>query len=321
MYYLRNLRVQLQERRNRLYKTGHVTYDSELNYLLQFTNNNPYLRSILEILDAEANLDFDEWASKHANQRLVVDFPDTEVGRAKVCLGILMRLLNDEQGQEWPRWTRLFTAETQFDPMLRDFTEAVVDPFVNYLHDRIDESGNILYLIERFKLRTEWFDREHLYKLYSENPQTGEAQLDQKLRASLFDGGVDFPLSQPSSPSGKADITAMLETDDPLVVEVKVFDPHTGKNKGHVRQGFHQVLKYANDYNKNVGYLVVFNCSPHSMVIVPDEEAKGEVPSRILYADKTFFVVAIDVNPNAATAIRENPKRRVTISRKDLTGE
>ena len=36
MFYLHNLRVRLQERRNRLYKTGYRTYDGELLYLLQF---------------------------------------------------------------------------------------------------------------------------------------------------------------------------------------------------------------------------------------------------------------------------------------------
>ena len=34
-----------------------------------------------------------------------------------------------------------------------DLTAAVVDPVVNFLHDQIDDGGNVLYLIERFKLK------------------------------------------------------------------------------------------------------------------------------------------------------------------------
>ena len=94
-----------------------------------------------------------------------------------------------------------------------------------FLHDRIDDGGNVLFLIERFKLKTEWFRRKELYLLYQEDTSVGEASLDQELRASLFDGGIDYPFSQPSSPSGKADIIALLDSDDPLVLEVKVFDP------------------------------------------------------------------------------------------------
>ena len=41
MVFLRNLRVRLQERRNRLYKTGFRTYDDELRYMYQFVNDNP----------------------------------------------------------------------------------------------------------------------------------------------------------------------------------------------------------------------------------------------------------------------------------------
>ena len=65
------------------------------------------------------------------------------------------RFLEPEDSQQWMHWERLFSSETQFDPMLRDFTEAVVDPFVNFLHDQIDEARDILYLIERFRLKAE----------------------------------------------------------------------------------------------------------------------------------------------------------------------
>ena len=47
MVYLHNLRVRLQERRNRLYRTGYQTYDAELRYLLEFLDNNPLTRSLL----------------------------------------------------------------------------------------------------------------------------------------------------------------------------------------------------------------------------------------------------------------------------------
>ena len=48
MFYLRNLRVRLQERRNRLYKTGYRTYDAELRYLIQFLSEVSYIRSMLD---------------------------------------------------------------------------------------------------------------------------------------------------------------------------------------------------------------------------------------------------------------------------------
>ena len=51
MFYLRDLRVKLQERRNRLYRNGYRTYPAELQYLLQFLDADPYTRSLLTILN------------------------------------------------------------------------------------------------------------------------------------------------------------------------------------------------------------------------------------------------------------------------------
>ena len=319
MFFLRNLRVRLQERRNRLYKTGFRTYDDELRYMYQFVNDNPYTRCLLTALDADTSVDFEEWVSEQSKLR-VVQFPNSEVGRAKVCFSILRLCVCGDTDMELQRWGNSFSSESKFDAMFRDFTEAVVDPFVNFLHDRIDDAGNVLYLIERFKLRTEWFERKQFYALYLGQTAIGEASLDLELRAALFEGGVDYPFSQPASPSGKADVIALLESDDPLVLEVKVFDPERGRDKGHLRQGFHQVLRYANDYNQSLGYLVIFNCSNRQLVISSGEGSEGEIPTRISYAGKTFFVIAIDVNPDTVSASREKPASRLAISANDLVG-
>ena len=319
MFYLRNLRVHLQERRNRLYRTGFRTYDAELLYLLQFLNDNPFTRSLIEVLDASTAIDFDQWVAEQPRMA-DVQFPPSEEGRAKVCYRILQRCLNNENGNEWLLWGRTFSSETKYDPMLRDFTEAVVDPFVNFLHDQIDDRGNVLYLIERFKLKAEWFRRKELYLLYQGDTSVGEASLDQELRASLFEGGVDYPFSQPSSPSGKADIVALLGSDDPLVLEVKVFDPDRSKDRSHLRQGFHQVLRYANDYNQSIGYLVIFNCSDKQLIISSEVASEAEIPPRLTYGGKTVFVIPIDIHPETASASKEKPASRLTIDYKELIG-
>ena len=137
--------------------------------------------------------------------------------------------------------------------MLQDFNEAILDPLVGYLHERIEDSGNLLYVLERFKMKVEWFRAQEFFECYEAG---GEAALDLALRESLFDGGVEYPFSEPVSPSGKTDVLALLESEDPLVLEVKVFD---GQSRGVsvVSQGFHQLTRYAHDLNQSVGY---FGC-------------------------------------------------------------
>ena len=320
MFYLRNVRVQLQERRNRLYKTSYSTHDAELRYLLQFLDDNPYTRSLLAALDASASLDFEEWSVEAESMR-ELQFPQSEEGRAKACYGIIKRCVGNECSDNALGWAQLFSSESHFDSMLRDFTEVVVDPLVNYLHDQIDDAGNVLYLIERFKLKAEWFRRNELYALYQGGTSIGEARLDRELRANLFEGGIDYPFSQPSSPSGKADVVALLGSDDPLVLEVKVFDPDRSKDKSHLRQGFHQVFRYSNDYNQSLGYLVIFNCSDKQLVIASEQESEAVFPPRITYGGKTFFVIPIDVHPDTVSASKEKPASRLTIGYKDLIGE
>ena len=96
MLYLRDLRVKLQERRNRLYRNGYRTYPSELQYLVQFLDANPYTRSLLNALDASSSVDFDQWVNDHSG-RGGFEFPESEEGRAKVCYGIIKKC-NDGKG-------------------------------------------------------------------------------------------------------------------------------------------------------------------------------------------------------------------------------
>ncbi len=319
MMLLRNLRVQLQERRNRLYRCLYQTYGAELTYLLQFLDDNRYTRCLLTEIDLSTSVDFDQWRNNTYATR-VLRFPETEEGRAKVCYWILKELANTDADGVWIDWMLLFSSESSLDAKLRDFTESVVDPFVNFLHDKVDDIGNVLYLIERFKLQAEWFRRDELYSRYKQDISDGEAHLDLCLRAGLFDGGIDYPFSQPSSPSGKADIVALLGSDDPMVLEVKVFDPASNKRKRNLAQGLQQITRYAQDYNQSVGYLVVFNCSDNQLVISSEDSSEPEFPPRIAYAGKTFFVIPIDIHPGVLSASREKPASRTVVTPDELTG-
>ena len=284
-----------------------------------FLDENPYIRSLLTVLDESPSVDFEQWAEESGKSR-VLRLPESEEGRAKVFHQILRRCIAAEHAAEGQRLTRLFSVANKYDDKNRELTEAVVDPFVNFLHDRIDDASNVLFVIERYKLQVEWFKRKELYHLYKDDTSVGEANLDRQLRAALFDGGIDYPFSQPLSPSGEADVVASLGSNDPLVLEIKVFDPERSKGPGHLRQGFHQVLRYSNDYNQSLGYLVIFNCSDSQLVVESTESAQQDFPPRINYGSKTFFVIPIDVHPNTQSASKEKPSTRRVINHQDLIG-
>ena len=318
MFYLQNLRIRLQEKRNRLYRCDHRTYPSELGYLIQFLDENPYLKGLLNAMEAEETAEFDIWVESAFSRSEAIRFPKTEAGRAKMCLGIIKQCANDQRYNQLFHWGRQLGGDLNLNEVCASITENAVDPLINFLHDRIEEAGNVLFVMERFKRKTEWFSRRDLFQQYVENTSAGETHLDQALRLGLFEGGIDYPFSQPDSPSGKADVVALLGSDDPLVLEVKVFDPARNRNVRHLQQGFHQILRYADDYNQNVGYLVIFNCSDGRLVVADGASEDTESPSRIVYANKTFFVFVIDVNPHTSSASKENPSKRHVINHRVL---
>ena len=319
MLYPHQIRVRIQERKARLYRSGYTTYQDELRYFLQFLHENHYTRSMLATIDANASVDFNQWVAD-TDPWGEPNFPDTEAGRAKICYGFLKQCVSDEDNLAPVGWGRYVSSKSRHDDVLRDLNEIIVEPLINFIHDRIDDGGNILYVIERFKLKAEWFRRKELYCLYERDTSVGERNLSQELRAGLFDGGIDYPFSEPSSPSGQADIVALLESDDPLTLEVKVFDPERSRGRSHMKQGFQQVTRYAQDYNKSIGYLVIFNCSNKQLVISPRETSETEFPPRINYGGKTFFVIPIDIHPEVASASRERPADRQVVTSEELIG-
>ena len=318
---LRDLRARLQERRNRLHRAGHRSYPEELQYFFHFLDDNPYIHSLLTELDENSSVDFDEWEAQIQDWWQRPSFPETEEGRAKICHQILRQCNAATTSRDWQKWVHTFSGKTGFDDQIRDLNEELVDPFVNFLHDRIDDAGNVVFAIVRYKLQVEWFRQVELYKLYKSKTSVGESNLNQDLRAALFEGGIDYPFSEPSSPSGEADVVALLGSNDPLVLEIKVFDPDRGRNDSNLRQGFHQVLRYANDYNQNLGYLVIFNCSGQQLVIEAGDSSDQSFPPRINYGGKTFFIIPIDVRPDTPSASRERPASRRVISQEQLVGK
>ena len=320
MQYLLDLRVRLQQRRDRVHMTDYRHYETELQLFLQFLDNNPYLRALLCTLDASEETDFEQW-KKNVAESHSSPFPPSETARAKLCLSILKECAYDPNAQAALSWASLFSHGRDLNEMTNDLNEAVLDPFFNYLDDRIDDTGNVLYQLQRFKRKAEWFRQQDLHKMYRDDTGSGEKNLDRVLREALFDGGVDFPFSQPDSPSGRADIISLDDSDDPLVLEAKVFDPGRSRGKSHLRQGFHQVLRYANDYQQNVGYLVAFNCSGNQLVWPSEDSSDGEFPPRLMHDGKTFFLIAIDIATDRESASKERPSDRVEISRSELIGQ
>jgi hypothetical protein len=304
----------LKEWRNRLFTSNFDQFDNNHKYFFDKLNNTPALYSYLStsaFTPEEGFFDLLDWtygppefSFKNEEHAAVIRFnqvhnlvnkPDTSIS------GWLMDLIGGSNYQE----------------AIKTYVEIYIDPIVNFLNDQLVEGSSILYLLERYKLRTEWFYKKQLLEIYNSNSAVGENKLEEDLRLFLFDQGIDYPFSTPLSSSGRADVVSMLHTDDPLVLEIKIYDESKGYRKNRIVDGFSQIVKYANDYHKNVGYLIVFNADPVNIEIQGAENDKTW-PNRIPFEGKSYYMIFINLN-REVSASKAGIIKKITLSLSDLT--
>jgi hypothetical protein len=309
-----NLIVKLNEWRDRIIRSGFLQFDNSCDYFFNKIKKNPelypflstshYLPSLASLRAIDLQYELPEWKFKDEEQEAVMKF------------AFLQFLLEQSEGS-MKTWLFNISGGNNYKDAIGNFVESYINPVVIFLSDQLEESSNMLYLLEKYKSRSEWFFRESLTKTYQNNSRQGESKLEEDLRLFLFDQGIDYPFSTPSSASGRADVVSMLHTDDPLVLEIKVYDETKGYKLNRIIDGFSQIVKYANDYNKYIGYLVVFNMDAINFEIKQSETVKS-ITTKIIFEGKSFYLIFINLNQQL-TASKAGIIKTQSISVNDLT--
>ena len=201
------------------------------------------------------------------------------------------------------------------DRLWREFAERILRPLFDYLVERVGAESSILYVLERYVRRVEWFDRDDLYARAMQDTRKAEEVYDIDLRRFLFGEGINMPFSQARSASGLSDVLTGLDTDDPLVCEVKIYDADN-RGKRHLASGVNQALQYASDYGKQVAYLVIINLSGRPLTL-PSEDDPKTWPPRITVAGIRVYLIAVRALPTASASKQGKPAP-VTVSYDDL---
>ena len=293
----------------------HSAYAHEAALVCDWISSQPALRAILnELATAEPEVSLDDWEQTCAHYQGIVWLTKTEAGRAR----LVWEWLNSVAGSDAPihqRGMLRISSENNFNVMLREVTEGVVMPLFDYLTERVGTESSVLYHLERYVRRVEWFDRDDLHNRYLANTRQGEKVYDDHLRRFLFDQGLDMPFSQPKSASGLSDVIGDLDTDDPLICEVKVFDADS-RDKRSIASGVHQVVNYAQDYGKSAAYLVIINLSGRALEL-PTDGADKDWPPFIDLGGVRVHLLAVRALPTVS-ASKMGKARPVTVTRDDL---
>lgn len=314
MNFQRDLQVRLQERYRRLYKVDYQLYKNEAGYLVSYIRSTPALRYLIEDVErSHPEIDPATWITERFGWHQA-EWPETETGRAKVAWHLLQQWAQEDNAAAMFGHS-LDSSQNNLGVGARTATEAVVEPLVEFLQERIGEASDVLYLLERYVRRVEWFEQERLFAAYEANTTRGESIYDTDLRQFLFEQGIDYPFSQPRSASGESDVVANLDGDDPLVCEVKLYDG-TRYGKPYVAKGVQQAASYGRDYGKTSAYLVVVNLSAKHLQFHSDAEAM-EWPPRIDVGGVIVFVVQVRALPQTS-ASKRGTAEVVTFTKDDL---
>ncbi|MGI8702359.1 MAG: hypothetical protein ACR2JU_14375 [Nocardioidaceae bacterium] len=196
----------------------------------------------------------------------------------------------------------------------RALVEKVYAPLFDYLFERVSEDSSVLYMLDRFVRLVEWFDRDSLHEAYQQNTQQGEEVYDRALRRFLFQEGVNMPYSQTKSASGLADVLSDLDTEDPLICEVKLFL----SDKRPLSGGIHQAVLYAQDHGKSTAYLVVINLSGRPLELPTDGDEKS-VPKYLDVAGVRVVLIPVRALPPTTTASKAGKANSIVVTKDDLT--
>jgi hypothetical protein len=314
MYYNHNLRTDLQEWKNRLYRASYNQLPNQLQYFFDNLKNSPILHGILK----EACIKY-EYTNEQLNEiSEQLDYGnrmkfENEAQQVAFNYQFLLSLI-DEFGYDLHNLTTF--QRRDFSETRETIIEDYLGPIINYFHDSLDKSSSTIYLLEKYKKRTEWFMKNQLYSTYKLADKNYEQLLEDDLRLFLFDQGIDYPFSTPKSTSGRADIVGSIDTSDPLIIEIKILDKEKKYGLNRIKEGLSQIIKYTNDYNKDFGYLIIFNLDELEVDFQLNQDNKI-FPPRLVVNNKSYFFVTVNLKP-LESASKQGKTETMVITEKDL---
>lgn len=314
MYYNHNLRTDLQEWKHRLVRADYNQFGNQFKFFIDFIEHNKITSGLLNEITSLYMYENSFFEALDETERYFdIEFKNIE-----------------QQASYYYQFIKYVSSLSTITKVHENFyygigdhskqadviIENIVTPIIYYFHDKLDKSNSIIYLLEKYKRRVEWFTKSDLLNKYKNAQKEYEDILEEDLRLFLFDQGIDYPFSTPKSASGRTDIVGALDTEDPLIVEIKILDKNKGYGLNRIKSGFHQVVKYSEDYSKDVGYLVLYNFDKIRYDFKLNESS-NIFPPKLIFNNKVYYFIIIDMY-DSETASKLGEIKKVEISENDI---
>ena len=309
-HYVQSLRYKLQKRVARLNSVEPGIFRFTLAQFFRFFDRQPTFTGIVDDLLVqfpESETDVERIFEGKAL------YGETEEEAAALGHGVLRRAadLNSEikplafayRNVRWP--------SSDHEP-IEAIREVFLEPFYEYVDEQLDDQRAMLALLLRYKHRSEWFHREALWKV-SQTKRRGEWQLAMDLYSYLHDQGMDFTI-EPSSITGEVDLVAAQGTDDPMLLDAKIFDGE-GRGRTYVRKAFRQIYTYTQQHNEPFGYLAIYKTTDRDLCF--SLPVRSHIPVMV-HNHKTIFFVTIDIFPYKEPVSQRAPLEAIVITHQEL---
>ncbi|OII69879.1 hypothetical protein BJP39_03455 [Streptomyces sp. CC77] len=292
----------------------------EVHLAVTWIKSQPALRGLLEeAAQAEQNLDYERFRAGMDGDLQFIWCSQTEEGRATLIWRLMQDIAQGEATNPSSGWRIAsgYSNKRNIQDSWREFAEDILQPFFDFLSERVGAESSILHTLERYRTRIEWFDREELYARFEADRPNGEEVYNLDLQRFLFLEGNHITHAKPRSASGEADLVGELDGRDPLVCDGKIFDG-SSRGKSYLVKGVHQILKYAHDYGQHTAYLVIYNITDKLLDLPTDGTPDAWPPYTELTGVRVYFI-HVRVLPPATTASKAGKATRVTLTHDELT--
>ncbi len=313
---LQQLRYKLQKRVRRLNSTDYQIFHYALKQFWGFVQSYPIFIGIIEELEkTKGHIDKEVEKLFSSEQAIVFD---NELENAAACYFVLNRCVNSDDNMIEVNIAHHYSHETNFNNILESFKDIFLEPFYDYLDEHLDDARAILSVIQKYKRMIEWFKRESLFNLWTNDTQKGEKNLALNLYEYLYDQGIEYYI-EPSSVSGEIDLISSQIGEDRLLIDAKIFNPQKGKGKDYILSGFNQLYTYTVDYNESVGYLIIFKTCKESLSF--SLEDKAHHTPYYSHNNKTIFFVIVDLYQYEESASKRGILETIEIIPSDLSNK
>ena len=153
----------------------------------------------------------------------------------------------------------------QAEEAIEPIRDVAIDGLYEFLDENLDTRNAIYGILLKYKQRSEWFHRSRLRSVADEGLEgrKGERALAIDLYDYVFEQQVEF-IIEPVSSSGEADLVLRDPQGRYLIIDAKYIPAEATRSVivEKLASGFHQVVRYCEDYNEPEGFLVSFVRSP-----------------------------------------------------------